>query len=67
MIPPLVSQALRLAADRGFDLSCTEEVGRLLHLLTGHQRTGTVGETPTMAVILATRTTISTNQVRSES
>jgi predicted O-methyltransferase YrrM len=44
MIPPLVSQALQLAADRGFGLSCTEEVGRLLHLLTSHQRTGVVGE-----------------------
>jgi predicted O-methyltransferase YrrM len=43
-IPPLVSQALGLAADRGFERSCTEEVGRLLHLLAGHQRTGIIGE-----------------------
>jgi predicted O-methyltransferase YrrM len=44
MIPPLVSQALHHAASQGFDRSCTPEVGRLLRLLAGHQRTGSVGE-----------------------
>ncbi|HEX6510525.1 MAG TPA: class I SAM-dependent methyltransferase [Chloroflexota bacterium] len=43
-IPPLVSRAMQLAADRGFEQSCTVEVGRLLHLLTSHQDAGVVGE-----------------------
>jgi len=44
MIPPLVSQALHLAVERGFDRSCTDEVGSLLHVLVSHQRTGNIGE-----------------------
>jgi predicted O-methyltransferase YrrM len=39
-----VALAMQLAEERGFDLSCTPEVGRLLHLLAGHQRSGVVGE-----------------------
>ena len=35
--PPLVEQALALAATRGFERSCTPEVGALLHVLAARR------------------------------
>jgi len=43
-IPPLVQEAKALTRRMRFELSCADEVGRLLHLLAGQVRDGTVGE-----------------------
>ncbi|MGH2452387.1 MAG: class I SAM-dependent methyltransferase [bacterium] len=43
-IPPLVQQAKALTRRMRFELSCADEVGRLLHLLAGQVREGTIGE-----------------------
>lgn len=46
MVPPLVEKALALSAELGFDRSCTEEVGRLLHVLAasrGRERVAEIG------------------------
>lgn len=42
--PQLVSRALTVARRSRFDRSCTAEVGRLLAVLAGTVRGGTVGE-----------------------
>lgn len=46
MVPPLVERALALAEELGFERSCTEEVGRLLHVLAasrGRERVAEIG------------------------
>jgi predicted O-methyltransferase YrrM len=43
-IPALVQQAKTLTRRMRFQLSCADEVGRLLHVLAGQVTTGTVGE-----------------------
>ncbi len=43
-IPPLVQQAIKLAAQMEFEHSCTTPVGRLLQVLTGGCRGGRVAE-----------------------
>lgn len=43
-VPELVWQAEALAADLGFMLSCSPEVGRLLHTLAASVRDGRIGE-----------------------
>lgn len=46
MVPPLVERALALTETLGFERSCTEDVGRLLHLLAasrGHERIAEIG------------------------
>lgn len=46
MVPPLVERALALAAELGFERSCTEDVGRLLHVLAasrGRERVAEIG------------------------
>ncbi|NUQ89549.1 MAG: SAM-dependent methyltransferase [Glycomyces artemisiae] len=45
-LPPLVADAVRLAADVGFDKSCRPEQGRLLHALAAGA-TRSIGETGT--------------------
>jgi len=42
--PPLVTQAVNLARQLGFEHSCLPEVGRLLFVLAGSVRAGTIGE-----------------------
>jgi len=46
-VPPLVEQAMVLAHRMGFENSCLPEVGRLLFVLTGGVRAGTIGEVGT--------------------
>ncbi len=46
MSPPLVERALALAAELGFERSCSPEAGRLLHLLAaqrGRERVAEIG------------------------
>lgn len=46
MVPPLVARALALTEELGFERSCTEEVGRLLHVLAasrGRERVAEIG------------------------
>ena len=46
MTPPLVVRAQALAVERGFEKSCTDEDGALLHVLAGRrglQRAGEIG------------------------
>ena len=46
MVPPLVERALALAEELGFERSCTEDVGRLLHVLAasrGRERVAEIG------------------------
>jgi len=43
-IPALVQQAKALTRRMRFELSCADEVGRLLHVLAGQLQAGTVGE-----------------------
>lgn len=46
MVPPLVERALALTEGLGFERSCTEEVGRLLHVLAasrGRERVAEIG------------------------
>jgi predicted O-methyltransferase YrrM len=45
--PPLVVRAARLAAEHGFAHSCSEETGRLLHLLAATRGRSRVAETGT--------------------
>jgi predicted O-methyltransferase YrrM len=45
--PPLVERAAALAAELGFENSCTPETGRLLHLLAGMRGRERVAETGT--------------------
>jgi len=45
--PPLVERAARLAAELGFAHSCSEETGRLLHLLAAMRGRTRVAETGT--------------------
>jgi predicted O-methyltransferase YrrM len=45
--PPLVERAARLAAEHGFAHSCSEETGRLLHLLAAMRGRSRVAETGT--------------------
>lgn len=47
MTPPLVERAARLAAELGFAHSCSEETGRLLHLLAAMRGRTRVAETGT--------------------
>ena len=47
MTPPLVVRAARLATELGFTHSCTEETGRLLHLLAAMRGRTRVAETGT--------------------
>jgi predicted O-methyltransferase YrrM len=47
--PPRVTAAERLAAEAGFALSCTPEVGRLLRLLAASKPGGTLAESGTGA------------------
>jgi predicted O-methyltransferase YrrM len=47
--PPLVERALRLAAELDFRNSCSEETGRLLHVLAGTRGRLRVAETGTGA------------------
>ncbi len=42
--PPLVARALALAAEHGFERSCTPEDGALLHVLAGRRGLHRVGE-----------------------
>lgn len=42
--PPMVDDAVRFAESLGFKNSCLNEVGELLHLLSGHIRTGKIAE-----------------------
>jgi predicted O-methyltransferase YrrM len=46
-IPELVLQAVAVAREQGFELSCRPEQGRLLQLLATGRRGGTLGETGT--------------------
>jgi predicted O-methyltransferase YrrM len=46
-LPPLVSSAVALAADLGFDNSCAPEQGHLLSVLARGRSGGRVGETGT--------------------
>ena len=46
-IPPLVQEAKALTRQMRFELSCADEVGRLLHLLAGSIRAGTIAEVGT--------------------
>lgn len=48
-LPPLVRRAEQLAAELGFDRSCTPETGRLLHVLAGERVRSRVGEIGTGA------------------
>ena len=46
MVPPLVERALALTEELGFERSCTEDVGRLLHVLAasrGRERVAEIG------------------------
>jgi predicted O-methyltransferase YrrM len=46
VVPPLVERALALTEELGFERSCTEEVGRLLHVLAssrGRDRVAEIG------------------------
>jgi predicted O-methyltransferase YrrM len=43
-VPPLVRWAMALGDELAFDISCQVEVGRLLHVLAGQVREGTIGE-----------------------
>lgn len=46
MVPPLVERALALTKELGFERSCTEDVGRLLHVLAasgGRERVAEIG------------------------
>lgn len=46
MVPPLVEKALALTAELGFERSCTEDVGQLLHVLAasrGRERVAEIG------------------------
>jgi len=47
LLPPLVSSAVALAADVGFDNSCAPEQGHLLSVLARGRSGGRVGETGT--------------------
>lgn len=47
--PPLVGRALALAAELGFERSCSREAGRLLHLLAAQRGRGRVAEIGTGA------------------
>ncbi len=47
MTPPLVERAAALAAELGFESSCSPETGRLLHALAGMRGRERVGETGT--------------------
>lgn len=42
--PPLVQEAKALTRQMRFELSCADEVGRLLHVLAGSIKEGTIGE-----------------------
>ena len=44
MVPPLVERALALAGRLGFQRSCSEEAGRLLHLLAAQRGRARVAE-----------------------
>lgn len=44
MVPPLVEQALALAARTGFEQSCSHETGRLLRVLAGQRGRTRVAE-----------------------
>jgi predicted O-methyltransferase YrrM len=44
VLPPLVQRALDVARDQGFDRSCIQEVGRLLHVLAGARGRDRVAE-----------------------
>jgi predicted O-methyltransferase YrrM len=48
-LPPLVKRAEQLAADLGFEHSCSRETGALLHLLAAMRGRARVGETGTGA------------------
>lgn len=44
MLPPLVQRALALAAEHGFERSCSADTGRLLRVLAGQRGRSRVGE-----------------------
>jgi predicted O-methyltransferase YrrM len=53
MLPPLVRRALALAGELGLEGQCTEEAGRLLHVLAGERGRVRVASTGTGAALCA--------------